>query len=65
MSGRSAGSSMVRDIVTASLVDLLILDVDTPDGDAVALVSEIRNSRVGRNPFLPIIFVTRIPIRRR
>jgi DNA-binding response OmpR family regulator len=50
--------AMVRDIVNASLVDLLILDVDTPDGDAIALVSEIRNSRSGRNPFLPIIFVT-------
>lgn len=48
----------VREIMAATLVDLLILDADTPDGDAIALVSDIRNSRLGRNPFLPIIFVT-------
>jgi DNA-binding response OmpR family regulator len=50
--------SMVRDIIAATLVDLLILDVEAPDGDAIALVADIRNSRLGRNPFLPIVFVT-------
>lgn len=56
---RAAGRlTVVREVMTAALVDLLILDVDTPDGDAIELVTEIRNSRLGRNPFLPIIFVT-------
>jgi two-component system chemotaxis response regulator CheY len=50
--------SVVREILAGALVDLLILDVETPDGDAIELVSDIRNSRLGPNPFLPIIFVT-------
>lgn len=48
----------LREMIAASAADLLILDVDTPDGDAIDLVTDIRNNRLGRNPFLPIILVT-------
>lgn len=48
----------LREMIAASAADLLILDVDTPDGDAIALVTDIRNNRLGRNPFMPIILVT-------
>lgn len=48
----------VREIMATSMVDLLVLDVDLPDGDGVALVRDIRHGKIGRNPFLPIIFVT-------
>jgi hypothetical protein len=49
----------VREIIAARMVDLLVLDVDLPDGDAVALVRDIRRGKVGRNPFVSVIFVTR------
>jgi DNA-binding response OmpR family regulator len=48
----------LREMIAASPADLLILDVDTPDGDAIDVVIDIRNNRLGRNPFMPIIFVT-------
>jgi DNA-binding response OmpR family regulator len=50
--------SILREIIAATLVDLLILDVETPDGDAMELVLDIRRNKLGKNPFLPIIFVT-------
>jgi len=51
--------SDVRDVIGRSLVDLLVLDVDLPDGDAVGLVRDIRRGKMGRNPFVSVIFVTR------
>lgn len=51
--------SMVRDVITQSIVDLLVLDVDLCDGDAVALVRDIRRGKIGRNPFVSVIFATR------
>jgi DNA-binding response OmpR family regulator len=48
----------LRDAMKASLADLLVLDVDLPGGDSLALVRDIRHSRVGRNPFLPVILLT-------
>jgi DNA-binding response OmpR family regulator len=38
--------------------DLLITDADLADGDACALISDIRNHRIGLNPFLSIIVTT-------
>jgi len=37
----------VREIMATSMVDLLVLDVDLPDGDGVALVRDIRHGRIG------------------
>ncbi len=39
-------------------MDLLVLDLDLPDGSALGVVQEIRQGRLGRNPFLPIILLT-------
>jgi DNA-binding response OmpR family regulator len=46
--------SLLRGILAASQPDLLILDTD---GDAIELVTAIRNNILGKNPFLPIILV--------
>lgn len=48
----------LRDVLVAAMVDLLVLAVDLADGDAIALVREIRQGKAGRNPFLPIILLT-------
>ena len=48
----------LRDVMMTATVDLLVLDVDLPDGNAVGLVRDIRQGRLGRNPFLPIILLT-------
>ena len=48
----------LRDVMLATMADLLVLDADLPDGDAIAFVREVRHGRIGRNPFLPIILVT-------
>ncbi len=50
--------SLLRELLASTLPDLLILDVDTPDGDATELVRDIRGGKVGKNPFLPIIAAT-------
>ena len=47
--------SLLRDVLTATVPDLVILDSEMPDGDSIALVREIRNGQLGRNPFVPII----------
>ena len=38
--------------------DLLITDADLIDGDACRLISDIRNHRIGSNPFMSIIITT-------
>jgi DNA-binding response OmpR family regulator len=49
--------SALRDVLAAAMADLLVLDADLADGDAIALVREIRRGKAGRNPFLPIILL--------
>jgi DNA-binding NarL/FixJ family response regulator len=50
--------AVLRDILMTAVVDLLVLDIDLPDGDAIALARDIRRGKIGRNPFLPIILLT-------
>lgn len=50
--------TLLRELLATAPADLLILDIDTPDGDAIALVRDIRAGKVGRNPFLPIVMAT-------
>lgn len=38
--------------------DLLITDADLSDGDVCSLISDIRNHRIGTNPFMSIIVTT-------
>lgn len=47
--------SLLIEILGATEADLLILDVDVPDGDSTKLVRDVRNGIVGRNPFIAII----------
>lgn len=48
----------VCDTLNASAPDLLIIDSDLPDGDAIELIKAIRCNKTGKNPFLPIIVMT-------
>ena len=57
--------AVVRTILSAASPDLLIIDGHMPDGDTVALIRDIRNGAIGRNPFLPIILMTWEPDRGR
>ncbi len=47
--------SLLTEILNTTGADLLILDVDMPDGDATELVRDIRSGKVGKNPFIAII----------
>ena len=40
--------SLLRDLLASAPADLLILDVDTPDGDAVEVAREIRAGKLGK-----------------
>lgn len=53
--------SSIEDITNALKTrppELLITDGDLPDGDVCRLITDIRNNRVGSNPFLSIIVTT-------
>ena len=53
--------SSIRDIehsLETRSPDLLITDSDLADGDVCALIGDIRNHRVGTNPFMSIIVTT-------
>ena len=50
--------SLLIEILNATFADLLILDVDMPDGDSTRLAREIRNGAIGRNPFVAIIMTS-------
>ncbi len=50
--------SLLTEILNTTGADLLILDVDMPDGDATELVRDIRSGKVGGNPFIAIIITS-------
>jgi len=50
--------SLLTEILNTTGADLLILDVNMPDGDATELVRDIRSGKVGRNPFIAIIMTS-------
>ena len=50
--------TLLVDLLRGSMPDLLIMDIDMADGDAIELVRDIRNGKIGRNPFLPIILMS-------
>ena len=49
---------VLEEVLDGVFPDLLILDADMPDGDSVDLVRRVRLSKVGRNPFIPIILTS-------
>ena len=57
-------ASSIEDIeehFKAGMPDLLIADLEMPDGDICEFVRKIRNHDVGQNPFLPVITTTWAP----
>ncbi len=47
--------------IAYKMPDLLISEVDLPDGDFAELVIGIRHNRIGANPFVPVIALTWAP----
>lgn len=45
----------IRDVLTSGMPDLIITGVDFPDGKITDVLREIRNSKLGHNPFVPVI----------
>lgn len=63
----SAGYSQLRefdsvngfaDLVAVAQPDLIFMDVAMPGGDVPALVADLRHSRLGVNPYLPVVLTT-------
>ena len=48
-------TSVAREVIKTSPVDILITDYLLPDGDALQLIHDIRHHRCGTNPFIVII----------
>ena len=49
---------VIRDITEKSVPDLIVIDLDMPDGSTGEFVRDVRNGNLGINPFIPIIAVT-------
>jgi DNA-binding response OmpR family regulator len=49
--------SKIRDVLSSGMPDLIISGVDFPDGKITDLLPDIRNSKLGHNPFVPIIVI--------
>lgn len=47
--------SKIRDVLTSGMPDLIITGIDFPDGKITDILSDIRNSKLGHNPFMPVI----------
>lgn len=46
------------DLVAVAQPDLILMDIGLPGGDVAQLVSDLRHSRLGINPYLPVILTT-------
>ena len=49
---------VIRDITEKLVPDLIVIDLDMPDGSTGEVVRDVRNGNLGINPFIPIIAVT-------
>jgi len=47
-----------RDAMRAGLPDFMIFDTTMPDGDPIEFVKELRNGKIGQNPFVPVLITT-------
>lgn len=58
-SGVTLGTELarVRDAVTTRMPDLLLCGTEFPDGKITDLIRDIRQNRIGNNPFMPIIIL--------
>ena len=46
------------DLLAVAQPDLVFMDTGMPGGDAATLISDLRHSRLGVNPFLPVVLTT-------
>lgn len=49
--------SKIRDVLTSGMPDLIITGFTFPDGKITDILPDIRNSKLGHNPFIPVIVV--------
>ena len=47
-----------RDAITKAMPDLLISEVNLPDGDFCGFIRALRHHEIGDNPFMPVIGIT-------
>ena len=50
--------AQLQEVLASNYPDLLIINGEIADGDAVEFVSQVRLFRVGRNPFVPVIMTS-------
>lgn len=50
--------SQLAEVLESAYMDLLVINGEMPDGDAVDLVRKMRLFQIGRNPFVPVIMTT-------
>ena len=52
---------ILDELASSSKIDLLVCDVDLPEGDFSKLVKGVRHNRIGNNPFIVIIALANEP----
>lgn len=50
--------AILTDITEKTVPDLIVIDLDMPDGNASEFINNVRTGALGMNPFIPIIAVT-------
>ncbi len=50
--------AVMRDITDKTVPDLIVIDLDMPDGSTSEFINDVRSGNLGMNPFIPIIAVT-------
>ena len=48
---------VMRDITEKTVPDLIVIDLDLPDGSTSEFINDVRSGNLGMNPFIPIIAV--------
>lgn len=49
--------SKIRDVLTSRMPDLIITGFEFPDGKITDILPDIRNRKLGHNPFIPVIVI--------
>ena len=62
-SGVTLGTDLakVREAVNSRMPDLLLCGTEFPDGKVTDMIRDIRQNRIGNNPFMPIIILLSEP----
>ncbi len=57
----AADHAPALDVVVRNAVDVMVIDVDLPGGDACTLVDQLRHHKIGNNPFLVTLVLAGAP----